>query len=355
MISNVVIKHQVLPSVAFDQEVDEYVKGNGNSFITDFSIWNNFTSTFFPIELIRLVAMRDEAITGVAYLGVVKHAIFGKFVVSGPFGGLGGFSSSDQESTMRLLQQIETLCDFHKAKYALVRSSVDLDSLDNFETFRGNATYRLDLTHPEEVWLTSVDSKARNQTRKAVKSGYRSEFFSTKVSIDAEQVWKIINECMHDIGTPFHKKDFMFGLFEAYRERIHVVQIMSPEEKLVGASIFIVENETAYLLYSNSLKRHRAACAGNLLTWESIVGAMSVGAKTFDFGRSTIGSSQSRYKQQWGAIEQVIHAAFHSKNYGVDDLPSQFSKKFLFMSAVWSLLPIRVTNFIGPAVIRGIP
>jgi len=83
--------------------------------------------------------------------------------------------------------------------------------------------------------------------------------------------------------------------------------------------------------------------------------ATQLGARTFDFGRSTRGAGTHQFKLQWGATETPLHWEYLllTKSAVPDHGPT--NAKFAAAIAVWQRLPLWVTEAVGPAIVRNIP
>jgi hypothetical protein len=82
--------------------------------------------------------------------------------------------------------------------------------------------------------------------------------------------------------------------------------------------------------------------------------AIAKGYKTFDLGRSLIGSGNEVFKMKWAPKKQAL-AYWYWLAPG-EHLPSinQKNPKFQAVIAIWKRLPACVVNLIGPYIIRGL-
>ncbi len=74
----------------------------------------------------------------------------------------------------------------------------------------------------------------------------------------------------------------------------------------------------------------------------------------FDFGRSSEGSNTYRFKKQWGAEPHPAVWQYYLRQGSAGDMRAE-NPKYQRMIRIWQRLPVRLTRWIGPAIVRGIP
>ena len=92
-----------------------------------------------------------------------------------------------------------------------------------------------------------------------------------------------------------------------------------------------------------------------LLYWSCLKFACEQGYRVFDFGRSTVGESTYRFKEQWGAVHHPMFWHYWMEKEG--ELPeiNPSNPKYKFAIDVWKRLPVALTNLLGPRLVRNIP
>jgi hypothetical protein len=91
-----------------------------------------------------------------------------------------------------------------------------------------------------------------------------------------------------------------------------------------------------------------------LLYWHLLRRAIERGQETFDFGRSTIDSSTFRFKRQWGARPYPAEWQYYRRT-GACQAARPDNPSYSTLIRVWQRLPVALTRWIGPAIVRGIP
>jgi len=74
----------------------------------------------------------------------------------------------------------------------------------------------------------------------------------------------------------------------------------------------------------------------------------------FDFGRCTIDSPTFQFKKKWRAEPDALAWQYCVFKGVVGDMRIE-NGKYDRMIAVWKRLPVWLTRWIGPSIVRGIP
>jgi hypothetical protein len=75
---------------------------------------------------------------------------------------------------------------------------------------------------------------------------------------------------------------------------------------------------------------------------------------TFDFGRSTADGPTFKFKKQWGAVPHAATWQYHLRAGELGEMRPD-NPRYLKMIRLWQRLPVRLTRYLGPAIVRGIP
>jgi serine/alanine adding enzyme len=79
------------------------------------------------------------------------------------------------------------------------------------------------------------------------------------------------------------------------------------------------------------------------------------GFKYFNFGRSTKGTGTYRFKQQWGAKPKQLYWHYGLVKRG--ELPhlSPANPRYSLLIKLWKQLPVNLTKWLGPGIVKNIP
>jgi CelD/BcsL family acetyltransferase involved in cellulose biosynthesis len=342
-------------------------------------IWRDVFRKVFGHESIYLAARAEGAIVGILPLVVLDTFLFGRFAVSLPFVNYGGVVASDDRAAEALAKEAARLAAERKWKHVEVRH---LDRrLESWAPKQHKVAMTLPLApapppaeatiapseevaakpkkpkpappplSPEDALFARIDRKVRNQIRKAQKSGFTSAVGGVEL---AGEFYQVFARTMRDLGTPVYTPRLFEELLRALpdRAKVHVVRLGAEP---VAASITIAWRDTVEVPWAASLKEHRSNCPNMLLYWDMLRTALTSGAATFDFGRSTPNEGTFDFKRQWGAEPRPMCWEYWLPPG--QSLPDQSpdNPKFAAAVAVWQRLPLPLTKMLGPHIVKGIP
>jgi len=312
--------------------------------------WKRVIEQSFGHPTYYLTALDEHgAIRGVLPLVHMKSALFGSFLVSLPFFNYGGMLCSDAEAEALLLDNLKSLAASSGAEHAELRH-LRLAPGD-LVTRQHKVTMLLELAADEESQWKALGSKVRNQVRKAQKSDLQTLSGGMEL---LDGFYEVFSRNMRDLGTPVYSRDFFTAILETFPESTRIVSVQL-QGRTIASALLTWQRDTLEVPWASSVRDYRELCPNNLLYWEAIRFALGIGARVFDFGRSTPGEGTYAFKKQWGAEPRQLYWQYlllHGK-----PLPqlSPANSKYRAAISVWQKLPLCVTNLLGPAIVRNIP
>ena len=291
---------------------------------------------------------RDE-ICGILPLVHIKSRLFGSFLVSLPFFNYGGLLCNEEDAGASLLDRARCLLGELYADHTELRH-LDI-RLEGLATKEHKVTMILDLEKGEEAQWKALDAKVRNQVRKAEKSRLTAVTGHLELM---DGFYEVFCRNMRDLGTPVYSKDFFRNILCAFPDTTRVISVML-DGKTVASCILTWFRDKLEVPWASSISDYREMCPNNLLYWEAIQFAIRNGSRKFDFGRSTPGEGTFRFKKQWGAEPvQLYWQYILGDGQQIPELNPDNSKYRLAIK-IWQQLPLIVTNFIGPGIVKNIP
>jgi CelD/BcsL family acetyltransferase involved in cellulose biosynthesis len=91
-----------------------------------------------------------------------------------------------------------------------------------------------------------------------------------------------------------------------------------------------------------------------LLYWRLLERAVERGQAVFDFGRSSQDSPTFRFKKQWGAVPAPAEWQCYARSGSPGEMRPD-SPRYARRVRVWKRLPLWLTRWVGPRIVRGIP
>ena len=308
--------------------------------------WKRVVEDVFGHTPYYLVAQSGGAIRGVLPLFDVRGLRSGHVVVSVPYGTYGGVCGTDPEAVRLLLAEAHRLGERLRARYVELRQlfhpSPDLPTRRAFSTFAKM------LDPDPDTNFRAIPAKRRNMIRKGarhgleVREGWESlgEFY---------EVYAINRRCL---GAP----PFSYRLFEAIRDRLGSAAgllTVRHGERVVGGVLSLFHGDRVMPYYAASLPDARALAVSDFMYWELMRAACRSGYRVFDFGESHEGSGGYDFKCLWGFEPEPI--AYQYVLVRDREPPSREPSRPNPLVELWKALPLTVTKWLGPPLIRWLP
>ncbi len=325
---------------------DAYV-GSRATTVTDLFAWRHVVREAYDISSHYVMAVDGDRAVGTLSLFEIKHPVFGHYLATAVFGNDGGLLYESDVARDALVAEARSLAMRLNVSYLVIRTrGVPLDGHQVDQHYRASVL-ALDGT-PDDA-LNRLPATTRNQVRRGMKEGFT-------VSTGADQIdafHAVFHKHMRDLGSPAHGRAFYDAIQRHVGDRAEFWVVRDGATLVAGALLFCV-NGTAMNLHTVSLRRFNRRCPNYLLYWSMIEASYKRGMKTFDMGRSEAGSSQLKFKENWGTRAEELTYNYHLVR--ATEIPSMSPRdpRFRAAIAVWSRLPVFVTRAIGPHVISGI-
>lgn len=311
--------------------------------------WLDIIRAAFGHEFLPLVVRRGGQVSGVLPLVLVRSWLFGRFLVSLPFVNYGGILADSEDVERQLWEGAVEAARETGAAHLEARHPQP----HPFATERRQhkATMILDLEHSVDDQWQAFNAKLRNQIRKAERSGLSVRSAPPE---ELPRFYEVFARCMRDLGTPVYGRRFFAEILRAFPASSRIFLVESGTTA-VAAGISLAHRDTVEVPWAGSLREYRSHCPNNLLYWTIISQSIGEGFRHFDFGRSTPGGGPYRFKEQWGARPVPLYWEYWLPGPGKAPDLSPKNTRFRAAIEIWKRLPLPVTKWLGPAVVRGIP
>lgn len=313
--------------------------------------WLSFISQVYSYETVRFT-VGSQRTTGVLSMAQIAHPLFGKYLLSAPFGSYGGFAFETVQDRNNLLLQAEQFVRDRKLDYALVRFK-ECEGAPP-ETWKQQALYRTyitDISVGEDALMRSFSSNHRNHIRKSAKRGFTIRFGGLEILDDA---YEGLSLGMHELGSPWHGKNYIRAMAVSLGESLRFAVVYDTAKVVAGAGIFVTQDKTVTNLYANVSRKYRAVHVGEFFYWSVIQHYYSLGMLEFDMGRSLIGSGNEVFKMKWNPRISPLAYWYHLGTAKEVPHLNQNNAKFQAAIWLWKRLPKKVVRALGPHIIRGI-
>jgi FemAB-related protein (PEP-CTERM system-associated) len=331
-----------------EDEWERYVRRSPQATVAHLLGWRNVVVRTYGHTPHYLVARQDRQVWGVLPLFLVRSRIFGSFLVTAPYLSSGGLLAQTPEARRVLVDEARRLAGQLGVRYVELRNheAIGCDLVRSERYCR----YLLPLeADPDALWAR-FEPRARKAVRKGLKAGLSVEQGAHHVTALTE----LLNRHMRSLGTPFHGPAFYHQILTEFGKEAEVF-VVRRDHQAIGAGIVIFGLGSLVWPYGGCLAAHRALAPMSLLTWRIIQFGCEQGARLLDLGRSRWGSGTALFKRQWGARAVPLYYEFHVAPGREVPYQDPANPRYALPIAIWKRLPLCVTRWLGPRIIRAIP
>jgi FemAB-related protein (PEP-CTERM system-associated) len=130
--------------------------------------------------------------------------------------------------------------------------------------------------------------------------------------------------------------------------------VVRSDDTPVSAALLLHGPGVTEVPTASSLREFNATCANMFMYRHLLDRAVSRRQSTFDFGRSTADGPTFKFKKQWGAVPHPAAWQYHLRNGELGEMRPD-NPRYRRMIRLWQRLPVGVTRYLGPLIVRGIP
>lgn len=314
------------------------------------SAWITGVANGFAHQAYLVRAKEQDSVVGLLPLILVKGPLFGRFLVSLPYVNTGGVWAKSEPIACRLIDEACSLADRLDVKYLELRHEVPVahDRL-NFER-TDKFHMRLELPSTAEELLKSFKSKHRSQIKKSRDYDLKVEFGGEECLDDFYQVFA---RNMRDLGTPVFSKKLFTSLLREFSGDAEIC-VVRKDMQPIASSLLVHAGGVSEVPSASSLREFNRTNANMLMYWHLLERSIERGSHLFDFGRSSESSGTYRFKRQWGAEPSPAVWQYYVRSGSPEEMrPDSGGKQRLVK--VWQHLPVALTKWVGPPIVRGIP
>jgi FemAB-related protein (PEP-CTERM system-associated) len=295
----------------------------------------------------RTGADGQGAIAAVLPLARVKSVLFGDALVSLPFAVYAGVAGVDEDAASALEAEAERLATQlgvqHLEFRQLQRQHAGWPRQELYVTFRKP------ILPDEEANLLAIPRKQRAMVRKGIKHGLTSAFDD-----GVDRFFALYADNVHRHGTPALPRRWFQALRDEFGDDCHVLTVSAPDGRPLSSVLGFRFRDEILPYYAGDDVAARDLAANDFKYWALMRHACAQGLKTFDYGRSKVGTGPFAFKKNWGFEPQPLH--YEYRLYKRDAVPQNnpANAKYRLMIEAWRRLPLGVANWLGPYVVRSL-
>lgn len=329
---------------------DNYVRQSPEGTFFHLTGWKDVIEKTFLLKSIYLMAVDEsDEIRGILPLFLMKDILRRKYLVSIPFSAYAGVCADDKETEIRLFDNAKDLAITNGVQYLELRQRSN--EMFQLQVKKDFVSMFLRLNKDEAIlWKESLDSKARNQVRKAYKEGLKVDLGKQYL----DDFYEILSVNIRDLGSPNYPKIFLKNILQAF-DKTSNIMVVSYRDTIIGGMFFIGYKNIFYDPWAASSRKYVKLCPNDILYWEAIKYACMNDYDYFDLGRSTADSGTFHFKKKWGAeTVQLNYQYFLNRTHRIP-MVSAHDNKYQLAIDLWKKLPLVIAKPLGARLIRYLP
>ncbi|MBV9890988.1 MAG: FemAB family PEP-CTERM system-associated protein [Rhizobacter sp.] len=326
---------------------DDFVVGCPEATFFHRSGWQRILRSIFRYETYFLFAETDGRIEGVLPLARVKTLLFGHSLVGLPFAVYGGVAAANEQAAEALEQAAQGLARELGVAHLELRNIAHRH--EGWPMQDLYVTFRKEILPDEHANLLAIPRKQRAMVRKGIANGLRSE-----LDAGTERFYALYADNVHRHGTPGLPRRYFDALRREFGGDCEVQTVTDKEGRPLSSVLSFYFRDEVLPYYAGDAPAARELAANDFKYWELMRRACQRGLRLFDYGRSKRGTGSYSFKKNWGFEPQPLHYEYCL--YKRESVPqtNPSNPKFRVLIEVWRRMPIRVANWLGPIVVRGL-
>ncbi|WP_417566838.1 FemAB family XrtA/PEP-CTERM system-associated protein [Marinobacter sp.] len=333
-----------------DSAVEAYLAGHPAASIWHRPAVSTFIDNTYGHRARYLIALDDkDAMVGVLPLVQLNTRLFGNFLVAMPYFNYGGVLADNREVALKLIAHADQWRQEVSARHLELRFCQDNEL--GLPQKTDKVGFWLPLPDNSNDLWESFQPKVRAQIR-------RGQREMTELCIGGpellDEFYRVFSVNMRDLGTPVYGKDFFSNLLQALKGQAWLV-VARIGGRAVGCAFLTGYQGRMEIPWASTLRLYNHTSINMSMYWAILEFAVQQGFDVFDFGRCSHDAGTYHFKQQWGAQSLKLYWDYVLPEG--DKLPAlnPDNPKFRLMIAIWQRLPVRLTNLLGPHIVKGLP
>jgi FemAB-related protein (PEP-CTERM system-associated) len=304
----------------------------------------------FGHDVYALEATAAGQTCGFLPLAFVRSLLFGRFLVSLPYLNSNGVIADSADVQSLLIDRAVELANRLKVRYLELRHEAPLDHTALTGRMTTKVHMRMSLPDTAEKLWKGFDTKVRNQVRKGEKSNLTASWGGLELF---DPFYAVLCHNMRDLGTPVYGKRLFRSLLATFPDRAELCVVRSGETPVAAALLLHGDGVTEVPTASHLREFNATNC--NMFMYRHLLDrAVERKQAVFDFGRSTAEGPTFKFKKQWGGEPHPATWQYYVRRGSVGEMRPD-NPRYQRMIKVWQRLPVRLTQYLGPAIVRGIP
>ena len=311
--------------------------------------WMRALQRSFGYQAVYLYAEREGQITGVLPLFRISNWIVGDCLISTPFAVYGGVCAADDESAESLVRYaadkaVSANVDFLELRHRTAATRPGFHTKDLYFAFEA------ELSAGAEEILKGLPRDTRYMIRKGEKAGLELRFGLDQLSA----FYELFCISMRRLGTPVFPRNWLQKLIQELPGQVDLALVYH-RGRAVSGVFSLVYRDVLLPYYAGASPEANRVAANNFMYWALMKNAIDRGLRYFDFGRSKKGTGAYEFKSAWKM--QAVPLNYQVLLVKRKEVPnfSPVNPKFEMVTRLWQRMPLPLTTWLGPRVVRWFP
>jgi FemAB-related protein (PEP-CTERM system-associated) len=334
--------------------LESYVAASGQAALSRHPAWLSVLERGLKHSVYCLEATERSQTRGILSLAYVHSRLFGRFLVSLPYLDYGGVIADNDGAKRALIDRAVELANQLDVRYLELRHERAIEHPALGDRMSSKVHLRLALPRTSDLLWKQLAAKVRNQIRKGLKSDLSTVWGGEEL---LPEFYSVFSRNMRDLGTPVFGRSLFQTIVRQFPERAEFCVVRTTKHRkglAVAAALILHGWGTSEVPSASSLRRYNHTNANMLLYWRILERTIERGQSVFDFGRSSQASNTYSFKKQWGAVPHPAEWQYYLRRGGISDVRPD-NPKYQRSIHIWQRLPVWLTRWIGPPIVRGIP
>lgn len=343
----------VLPEIKPNEEIedavwDQYVLSHPQGTLFHLSGWQRVLESTFSFRSFSCAAVKEGRITGVLPLFLVRHLPFGHSLVSAPLAVYGGICADNTGAEQALLNHARQLAERMGVRYLELRNQVSLEGMPVKDLY---FTFRREIFSDPEKNLAAIPRKQRRMVRQGEKYGLASCMGGEELLGDFYHLYAY---SVRNLGTPVFPIGLFRNLLREFGASCRIFGIFHQKKMVAGVMTFFFRDQVLPY-YAGALREAYQYAVNDFMYWGLLSYGAEQGFKVFDFGRSKKGSGPYDFKRHWGFEPIPLPYQYHLVKQSEMPNLSPTNPKFSLAIELWKKMPLPMTQWLGPKIVRFFP
>lgn len=299
-----------------------------------------------------LIAYRNDTgqFDGLLPLNYVESFAFGRFLVSLPYVNTGGVWAENESIALEMISSACDLADSLDVRYLELRHEVPVDHPRLNMQRTDKVHMRLPLPKTADELNRSFKSKLRSQLKKVATQPFEIDWGGFDL---LPEFYRVFSHNMRDLGTPVVSRKLFSSILKGFSGTAELC-VVKLHGKPLAAALLVHQRGVTEVPSASSLRSHNSTGVNMWMYQQLLMRAIDQGSGVFDFGRSSKESNTFRFKAQWNAVPHPSVWQYYVRRGSASDMrPESPTNRALIQ--IWKRLPVWLTRWIGPSIVRGIP